>query len=80
MGHLIDTTKLGRFVAESMETIERDQLDNADIGMMMLIVEVNYTDDDGEECTGIRFRCSDGRGFVQLGLNKMVEQAILADL
>jgi hypothetical protein len=67
---VIDASKVGVVAAQLMEDLENDQAEIADeqtIGEVMLLAEVRGEDEDGSY-TYIRFRCSDGREWVQRGM------------
>jgi len=59
--------KLGTFVADAMDRMERD-LPDAHLGEIMLICEFQRERADGSRFTTVRTLCTDPREFVQLGL------------
>lgn len=61
----IDMSKLGRFVAESMESIEETFSPDAELGEIMLICEIQQPD---RNVTTTRYVCTDPRVFVHIGL------------
>lgn len=64
----MDTTKLGEVAAVLMErlALEADEED-MELGEVMIVAEVNGKDED-DGWTGIAYRCSDDRTWVQCGL------------
>lgn len=62
----MDTTKLGEVTAALMELIDAENPD-AELGEVMVLAEIQGTDEEGG-WTGIRWRCSDSRYWVQDGL------------
>jgi hypothetical protein len=56
---------------------DEDYSDEAALGVVAVVCEIEWTDDDGDQRTGIAFWCSDPRRFVQHGLLAMAaRQAI----
>lgn len=64
----IDTTSVGQMAAGLMETIETEFGENARVGTVALVVEIEHIDDEGDAATSITCACSDRRGWVQHGL------------
>lgn len=63
-------SRLGETAAELMETVECEfaERDGVEVGVVAVVAEVNYVDEDGDEVTEIRYRCSDGRSWIQAAL------------
>jgi hypothetical protein len=80
----LDTTQVGTVAAELMDTLAEDQerdTDELTVGVVMVLVEVQGTDEDGDSWTWIRYRCSDPRVWIQRGmLHAALEQDQLPDL
>lgn len=69
----MDTTKLGTQVAGFMERLEADLPEDAQLGEILVIAEMQIpgiSDDDHGE-TRIHFSCTDPRAHVQVGLLKL---------
>lgn len=79
----MDTSDIGTVAAKLMETLADEEGDEAQVGIVAVVVEVSkpiteaeFIEEYGEEPedldelreTRIQFRCSDGRGWVQRGL------------
>lgn len=62
----MDTTQLGEVTAELMEKLADTEPD-AELGVVMVLAEIRG-EDDGEEWTGIEWRCSDSRAWIQYGM------------
>ena len=66
---MTDISELGVHAAELMEHMETEYAGkNGELGVVAVIAEINYVEDDGEEVTCIEYRCSDGRRWVQRGI------------
>jgi len=65
--------KVGVYAMEAIEGIAKNHHPDAEIDAMMLIVAVRQPDEEGRPSTGVRYDCSDVRGYVQRGL---VEEAM----
>lgn len=77
----IDNEKLGKFMAESMEELSNQHGEDADLGEVLIIVEVNrpstledYLDEDDFEefkddtITEVIYRCTNDKRWAHYGL------------
>jgi hypothetical protein len=65
--------KVGVFAMEAIENIAKHHHPDAEVDEMMLVVAIRQPDEEGLPSTGVRYECSDVRGYVQRGL---VEEAM----
>ena len=80
----LEIEKLGTMAVELMERLEADYRDvpNVSLGIMAIVVEVNYGDDVSEDHTdggtcAVEYRCSDGRRWIQSGLFFAAHRAVI---
>jgi hypothetical protein len=66
----MDATPLGETTAVLMDRLsdQFEEFEDAEIGSVLVIAEVILPTDGPEGSTGIHFRCSDPRQWVQQGL------------
>jgi hypothetical protein len=68
----VDTTRLGQVAADLMDLLAEDAADEEaaemELGEVMILAEVKGRDEEGDDWTSIRFRCSDPRFWVQRGM------------
>jgi hypothetical protein len=66
----LSLNELGTLAAELMDRLESDYegKEDVELGVVAIVVELNYTDSDGEEITAVEYRCSDARRWIQSGL------------
>lgn len=62
-----NSQKIGLFVAESIELLEKKYGDDIEIGEMAIVLEVREHREDGAY-TGVEYRCSNPKGYIQRGL------------
>lgn len=62
---------MGILVADLMESIAGEYSGDARIGVVAVVVEV-----EGDDWTQVRYRCSDGRSWVQEGFFRAAQQAV----
>lgn len=62
-----NTRRLGTFVQEAMEGLERD-FPEGEVGTIGIVIEIQNEREDGTPSTTTRFICTDARNFVQMGL------------
>lgn len=65
-------TRVGGFVAESMEHLE-SEFPDAEVADVILVVSLREVDDDGDGITTVRYACTDDRQYVARGL---LEEAV----
>ena len=86
----MDTTEVGQTTAKLMESLAEEFGDDAQVGIVAVVVEVTEPisaedweeaegrpptpDDEPLEATSLRWRCSDGRNWVQRGLFRAVAE------
>lgn len=71
----MDTTRLGEVTAALMELIDSEE-ENSELGVVLVLAEIAGTDEDGDDWTSIRWRCSDPREWIQYG---MLHAALCSD-
>lgn len=71
---MIDSSVLGALAAEFMQTVEESFEDDATLGVVAIVVEVNVEGDPGH--TEVLYRCSDNRRWVQRGLFSAADRAV----
>ena len=64
----IDTSNLGVVSAELMDFLGELGGGKAVLGEVLVLAEVEVTDDDGDSYTNLIWRCSDNRSWIQTGL------------
>jgi hypothetical protein len=65
----IDASELARFTAAAIDNLEDHYAErDATLGDVIVISEIRYQTDDGEEATSIRYASTDPRIHVQIGL------------
>lgn len=69
----VDTTAMGVLVAELMDTIADEYGEDAKIGTVAVVVEIDH-----DEWTQVRYRCSDTRSWVQEGFFRAAQHAVIA--
>ncbi len=70
-GSVIDQSEIGRVVANMMDTIEHDVETGelpADVEITRCMVEANFTDEDGDQASGVRVEITDISNVIGLGL------------
>jgi hypothetical protein len=72
----IDTSVVGRLAAETMETVEQQFGEEAEVGAVAMVVEVRHVDENGDEVTAITCTSSDRRSWVQYGLLKFAAKLV----
>jgi hypothetical protein len=64
---------MGVLVAELMDAIAGEYGEDAKVGTVAVVVEI-----DGDEWTQVRYRCSDPRSWVQEGFFLAAQRAVIA--
>jgi hypothetical protein len=64
----IDTSVVGQLAAETMESVEQQFGENAEIGTVAMVVEVRHLDEEGDQATTITCTSNDRRPWAQYGL------------
>lgn len=64
----MDTSELGKVVAELMDKIEREEDDDAELGTIAIVVETRGKREDGSGYTIIQVQCNDPRYWITKGL------------
>lgn len=70
-----DAVKIGSLAAEFMDELGEDD----EVGIVGIVVEVKYKNEDGVENTGVRYYCSDERSWIQAGLFDFARLAALGE-
>lgn len=74
----MNLSQIGTEVLDLIEWLERDYSDReVNVGVVAIVVELDETSD-GDEYTGIHYRCSDPRRWVQAGLFAGAQRAVYA--
>jgi hypothetical protein len=63
-------------LAEELETEDGAKPESVNVDAVGLIIAVDYENEDGEDYSAIRWRCSDGRKWVQYGLFGRVAECL----
>ena len=72
----IDTSIVGQLAAETMESVEQQFGENAEIGTVAMVVEVRHLDEEGDEATTITCTSNDRRPWAQYGLLRFAAKLI----
>ncbi len=78
---MADMSQIGVLTAELMERIEESFNENHElvtIGVVAVVAEIIYKDEDGDEFEAIEYRCSDDRRWIQHGLFSVASKVALA--
>lgn len=74
----LELRQIGELTAQLMERLEEDYADiEAEVGVVAVIVELNYVHSNGDDISAIEYRCSDGRRWVQTGLFDAAKRAVI---
>ena len=80
----MNVAKLGKKTAEFMERLEKSikasDVTNVEVGDAMMIVEMQYRDEEGHECTELFYWTTDQRVWVMRGLLEYMRQSLDNDL
>jgi len=76
---VIDPKALGELAAEFMDALERDFGQDATLGTVAIVAEIDIADDDGPGYCVIRYRCSDRRRWIQAGFFQAASRAAVSD-
>lgn len=70
--------KVGIIAADLMERLEDDykDFDDVEIGIVAVVVEVNYVDRQDDGVSAVEYRCSDERRWIQHGLFEAARRAV----
>lgn len=63
-------------LGEQLEDDASIDSESIEVGVVGVIVEVNYRGSDGEDYTALQYRCSDARRWVQSGLFQRVADTL----
>lgn len=76
----IDSTQLGQLAAHFMESIERDFGQDAELGVVSIVAEINVYKADGPGYTSINFVCTDNRRWIQAALFDAGQRCVYAGI
>lgn len=78
----MDISAVGVVAAELMESLADEyDGDEVQVGTVAVVVELDLPADEGEELgsTEIRYRCTDGRRWIQAGLFDQARRTVFPD-
>jgi hypothetical protein len=71
----LDTSTVGTLAAELMERLAEQYSEDAEIGIVAVVAEIDCGDS-----TAIYYRCTDGRHWIQAGLFDAAKRAVIEQI
>jgi hypothetical protein len=68
---MMDVSSVGSVAADLMDMVTDEYGDDVEVGIVAVVVELN-----SEDWTAVRYRCNDGRRWIQAGLFEQARRGV----